>query len=291
MGNRSQKKTNEMLGQQTAAANQFAGNMGGYGAQEYAQRTGLRDQLTNEYWNLYRGTSAYGGGGGGGGAGYDVRMNEAMPTARELMNTGLWSPEQIAESKSWATAPITGIYEGLRNQMLRTGAGMGLPGAYSGAINRAAQDAAYRANQYAGQADMAIQKDIRDRRTQGIGLVGGFDTEFMNRQAQAAAAARAAANAGNAQQMAYLSHLEGLMGNDLPYWDRQLAGLGAATGSVAARVDETPAWQRAAMSIIPAATSAAVGAFWNPSSRRTPNFVDYTPSPSADEYAYMYGRR
>lgn len=287
MGSGGKKKTNQLLNTQTNLANQFAGNLGGKGEEEYAWRTGLRGDLANEYWNLYRGqgTGASGGGGGGGYISPGVRMNEAMGTARDLMNTGLWSPQQIAEHKSFATAPIPGIYEGLKRQLEMRQAGMGNPGVYGSGFGQLAREAAYRSGEIANKASMDVESDIRNRRTQGIGLVGGFDTEYMNRaeaEAARANAARASAAAGRASsQDNYLRRLEGLMGNDLPYWDRQLAGINAGTGAVTSRVDETPAWQRALTGMIPAAASSAVGAFSNPF-KRQPTTPSYNPNMRSD---------
>lgn len=281
MGSGGKKKTNQLLNTQTNLANQFASNLGGKGEEEYAWRTGLRGDLANEYWNLYKGGGSAGGGGGGGGgySGPGVRMNEAMGTARDLMNTGLWTPQQIAEHKSFATAPIPGIYAGLKRELEMRQAGMGNPGTYGSGFAQLAREAAYRSGEIANKASMDVESDVRNRRTQGIGLVGGFDTEYMNRaEAQAAranAARSAAAGARASSQDNYLRSLERLMGNDLPYWDRQLAGINAGTGAVTSRVDETPLWQKALTSVIPSAASAAVGAFSNPFRNRRVNPDDF----------------
>lgn len=280
MGNKSQKKTNEMLAEQTRRANEAGDVFGGRSGQEYDYRTGLRGDITGKYWDLYNqaGADQGGGGGGGGPAPYDylkdVRMNEAMGTARDLMNTGLWTPEQIAQSKSWSTAPISGLYAGIQNQLLRQRAGMGMPGTFGGGLGRLAREKAYEMGNIANQTSMDIERNIRENRIKGIGEVGGFDTEMMDRLERArakveagrraAAMARAGAdNAARSEQASYLGRLTGLMGGaeDLPYAGLQLQGYGQGLSGVTSRVDETPTWQKMAMGLIPSAASAAMGAF------------------------------
>jgi hypothetical protein len=280
MGNKSQKKTNQMLQNQTNLANQFGSTMGERSSGEYDFKKDLRDQLVGEYWNLYKGSGEEDSGGGGEAAPAGptleslVRMNEGMDTAREFMNTGGWTPEQIAQQKSWSTSPVAGLYEGLKRQMTLSGAGMGLPGSYSGAFSRLAADRAREMGEITNRATMDIENDIRDRRMSGVGMVGGFDTEYMDRlekaraedraaQERARARRRAASAAANDERDSYLRALTGLMGSatDLPYAQLQLSGIQHGTDTVRSRVDETPTWQKMAGSLIPSAASAALGIF------------------------------
>ena len=273
MGNGGAKKTNQMLGQQTAANNALASNMGGKGEAEYAQRTGLRDEVLGEYRKRLNGEGEFGGGGGGGGYAFTpgtARMNEGMGTAREFMNTGGWTPEQISNERSWSTAPISGLYEGLKNQLNRRAVGSGV--GYSGGMGRLARDSAYQMGDQANRTSMGINENVRNNRLAGMGAVGGFDSEFMNREdalrreansnaASQAASRSSAANNDQAWDMRYLQGMEGLIGNDLPYWDRQQGAINSGTGTINNRVDETPAWQKMAMSLGPSAISAGMGAF------------------------------
>jgi hypothetical protein len=273
MGNGGAKKTNQMLGQQTAANNALASNMGGKGEAEYAQRTGLRDEVLGEYRKRLNGEGEFGGGGGGGGYAFTpgtARMNEGMGTAREFMNTGGWTPEQISNERSWSTAPISGLYEGLKNQLNRRAVGSGV--GYSGGMGRLARDSAYQMGDQANRTSMGINENIRSNRLAGMGAVGGFDSEFMNREdalrreansnaASQAASRSSAANNDQAWDMRYLQGMEGLIGNDLPYWDRQQGAINSGTQSVGMRQDETPLWQKSLASLGPSALSAGIGAF------------------------------
>jgi hypothetical protein len=73
----------------------------------------------------------------------------------------------------------------------------------------------------------------------------------------------AGSRGGVGSQDYYLNKMEGLMGTatDIPYMDRQMGAYGQATNSINSRVDETPGWQKALYSVVPAAANAAVGAF------------------------------
>ena len=258
---------------QTAANNAKYGTMGDA---EYAQRTGLRDEVLGEYRKRLNGEGGFGGGGGGG---YSApafqagtaRANEAMGTAREFMNTGGWTPEQIANERSWSTAPISGLYEGLRNQLNRRAVGSGT--GYSGGMGRLSRDAAYQMGDQANRTSMGINENIRSNRLAGMGAVGGFDSELMNREDQyrqeanansRASAASAASGRANDQawDMRYLQGLEGLQGNDLPYWQLQQSGNSQALNAgnnYGQQVQQQSPWVNFAGN----AVNAAAGAYQN----------------------------
>ncbi len=291
MGNKSAKKTNQLLGQQTNLANTAGDIYGARSEADYTGKGGLRDALIGERWKRYNEGVSGNGGAGGAGGGYlpydyvsDVRMNEAMPTAREFMNTGGYTPEQIAQNKSFMTGATSGLYEGLKRDLATRAAGMGTPGAYTGSASRLARDKSYAMNESLAGANMQLENAIREGRFKGMGAVGGYDTEYMNRMNEArdkleAAKARAAAAAasGNAEQAARanseLNSLTALLGSydDLDWAKMQLSGYGQGLQGVTSRVDETPAWQKMATSLIPSAVSAGIGAFSNPYKKKSPS--------------------
>jgi len=243
-------KQNQMLSQQYGNAGKRETQQSQMAEAEYAQRTGLRDQLTDSFWNLYNQAGEGGGGGGGSFNPAQVRPNEAMAGYREFSNTGGWSPEQIANAQSISTGAGKGIFQGLGNAIRRAGAGSGISAAGLGGL---ARQGAYEANDSNARALMGINENIRSNRLSGLSGLGQYDTELMNREDQARREANAAsaygAGAGarsRSEQAGYLSDLMRLQGNDLPYWNNQSNAAGQAT-QVAGMItpqDNRNWWQR-----------------------------------------------
>jgi hypothetical protein len=117
-------------------------------------------------------------------------------------------------------------------------------------------------------AKLGINKEIDTNRFTGAGGVTGIESEKRafeaserGRAASAAASRSSAADADRAFQLSVLGRMQGLMPEDLPYIDRELASQAGARSSITSRADETPLWQRSLASIVPSAVSAGVGAF------------------------------
>lgn len=263
MGNRGARETNRMLREQTAAANRFAQQMGGYGAEDRAYGTRTREDIDRLYQELY-GQAGEMGGGGGGGPAYtalqyaDPRENEAMAFYRQLQQTGGWSTPEMQDFRARATSTMPSFFEGLRNQLSAQQAGGGSVG-YSSQMAKLARDASRGAADVQLGAETDLAERIRSGRERGAGGVERLDEALIGRQmqvererlqeqrnAQAAASAaagrrRTAADEAFRNRMAILGERRGLRGesgSDLPYFDRQLAGMGQATGTIGARVPE-----------------------------------------------------
>lgn len=197
-----------------------------------------RGDVTDKYWNLFNQAGADEGGGPGAYTPNVVRYNEAMDGYRELARTGGWTPEDIASAQSIASASGEGLYQGLKNQMLRSSAGAGVP-VYSGTLSKMSRDSAQQANRSNMESNMNIQSDIRNRKETGLSGVGQYDTEFMNaterensrRNAHSSAVAgygSARAAARRREQASYLSDIAGL-NNDIPYYNLREGTYGAGT--------------------------------------------------------------
>jgi len=291
MGSGGAKKTNQLLQNQTNTVNTLEREIGNRSQQAYSQQGDLRNELLNNYRGLYSSVgSDSGGGGGGGGGGYTPVewSSSSMPFYTEAMNTGLYDDTRRGLAESYATGPITGMYDSLMRTIAQQRAGQGLT-SYGGGTERLARDRGYAMTNAALGAKLGINKEIDENRFRGAGGVTGlesekraFESSERSRAASAAASAasRAAssASADRAYQMAILGRMEGLMPEDLPYIDRQLAANQLATGTITSRVNETPLWQRTLASVVPAAAGSVVGAFTGGGSipkKRPVNYGDY----------------
>lgn len=261
MGNGGASKTNKMLESQTKLANQAGSEFGDRSRQDYGNKDSLRNKIIGEYWNLYSGGGDDGGGGGGGDPTANVRMNEGMDTAREFMNTGGYTPQQKAEYLAYTGAVVPSFYQGLKGQMARANAATGGYSGYNTQSRALARDSARQGFLSNLEAKSGLESDIRNRRFEGMGAVGGFDTEYMNRLDRARAEASANARAGAGRQDDYLRALTGLMGSydDIPYGQMQLSGYGQGSQNVQARRDETPMWQKMGADLLKTAAGAAMG--------------------------------
>lgn len=286
MGNKSAKKTNQMLEKQTNLANTAGTEFGDRSRQDYQGKDSLRNKIIGEYWNLYSGEGGDGEGGGGVDPTANVRMNEAMGTAREFMNTGGYTPEQKAEYLAYTGAVVPSFYQGLKGSMARANAATGGYSGYNTQSRALARDSARQGFLSNLEAKSGLESDIRNRRFQGMGAVGGFDTEYMNRLDRARAEAAANARAGAGRQDDYLRALTGLMGSydDIPYANLQLGGYNQGMAGVNSRVSETPAWQQMAMGLIPSAANAALG-IWGGGSKKP----EYNANALGAANQYIYG--
>ena len=190
-----QTRFNNDLAQAGRAAGGRQNNYANRANEEYGHRTGSRDRLENEFWNLYGAAGEDGGGGGGGGYTnpsltnpyanltdpyQHAQANEGMEGYREFSKTGGWTPEQIAHAESTSTAAGRGIFAGLANALKRSGAGSGIP-VYSGSMARLARDNAYGANEANANAMLGINQNIRTGRLAGLAGLSDLDTERLDR--------------------------------------------------------------------------------------------------------------
>lgn len=356
MGSGGAKQTNQQLNEQRGMANQFANTMAGRGAESYGTSNDIRDYLLNTYKGLYSGLGdeSNNGGGGGGGVGYTPANfeSEALPFYlnmmksggglgkaagfyedlmnnggglgesagfyRDLMNKGGYSDADKSNILSYATGPISGLFEGLSRQISSAQAGRGLP-SYSGGISRLARDQAYQtgemskgvaadlaekvlASKMAGAQGMTgLEESMFGRKLSGAEGLTGLEESMYGRQfggaegtrgiesekrafesqerARQLAAARARASRGDYNDrlgLEYLSRIQGLMPNDLPYADRELAGIGTGLQAAGSRVNETPFWQKALANMIPTAAGAGIGAFSGGGIKKPADDEDYT---------------
>lgn len=260
MGDRGQKKTNQMLAEQTRRMGEFADVAGQRGTEAYGFGLGNRDFRSQAYRDLYAGLGEDGGGGGGGGPAYqmatykDPRENEAMAFYRDLQKTGGYTEPQIQDIRGRATSTIPGFFEGIKRSMaVNPNVGFGSQ------MKSLAREQGRQASDAAREAEIDIQSQIRQGRERGAGELSKLDEALIGRQMQvererigeqkaAQAAASAAANrragaAGDAfrNRMAVLQAMGGLTDPDaaaMGYGQQQLAGLGGQTGTITSRVQE-----------------------------------------------------
>jgi hypothetical protein len=259
MGNSGAKKTNEMLGQQTKAYNTAAGGYGDRSAQEYNYKTGLRNTITDKYLQMMGDAPQIGGGTAGWTDPYQNLRQDVYDKYKNLADTGGWDDAQKAGYRSWTTAPISGFYTGLKDQLARQNNAIGGFAGYNSQSAKLARDAARQGYNTAQESESGLQQMIREAQLQGI--------QGMGTQAERLSSGVHHGSAGYAgapgTQDYYLRQLTGLMGDtsDIPYAQLQYQGLGGATNTIAGRQDETPGWQKMLTGMIPGAINAGIGAF------------------------------
>lgn len=271
MGNSSAKKTNQLLDEQRRTTQGFGDELRGYGREDRGYQSGLRNDITNRYWDLYNSTGEDGGGGGGGGfASFeptiaDARMNEAMDFYRKAQNTGLFDQGQINDYRARTGMQNARVFNALGRQL---GEGANIRGGgfagYSGQRALLGRDAARQMEEARVNSELGLQDQIRQNMFRGGEGVGRYDTEFMgnqrqveglrnqagaNRVAMANAAARARAGSADDEyrrRMAILGELRGLRGesgSDLPYFQGAGQQYGQGLNAINSRQVETPWWQ------------------------------------------------
>ncbi len=256
------KANNANLNTANAANQAYANTMGSRSENEYNYRTGLRGDITNQLWNKYQGAPTTTGGRA---AYYDPYQNlrqDVYNQYADLAKTGGWTPEDIQGYRSWTTAPITGFYAGLKNQMARANNATGGYAGYNSQSAGLARDAARQGYLAALQSEGDLQDKIRAAKLQGLSGMAS-EAERLNAGYHAAVAGSAG---GPGTQDYYLKQLMGMMGTaeDLPYAQLQATGLGLGnTNAAVARQAEIPAWQSAVAQYGPSVAGSLVSAISN----------------------------
>jgi hypothetical protein len=263
MGNKSAKKTNQMLAQQTAKQNQAGDVFGGRSAAEYDWKTSARQDL----WNQYAGRMGDAPELVGGHAGTADWYGPAADFYRSMMETGGMTDADKANYRSWTTAPISGFYTGLKNQLGRMNAATGGYSGYTSQAAKLTRDAARQGFHTAQESESGLLDMINRNKFAGA---GGLESSFHK-----GTPGSAGSRGGVGSQDYYLNKMEGLMEGttDIPYGQMQMAGYGGGTNAVQSRVDETPWWQKAVVNAVPAAASAAIGAFGGGGSKKQQNWA------------------
>ena len=262
MGNKSQKKTNQMLGQQTGIINQFGSGMGNRADETYAKKNQYQDMMMGEYQKLLQGANegTLDMGSAGGWVGPDY--SGVQGGWENLRDTGGWSDRDKQAFSAVTTAPISGFYTGMKNDLARANAATGGYAGYNSQSAKLGRDAAKQGYLTALESESTMQKDIRDRKEKGL--------EALTQMAASQAHSTPGSSGSYGSQMDILGRMQGLGAgyNDLPYSGLQLQSFGPGLSSINSRVDETPAWQKMAMSYGPSLISAGLGAFGGGGSKK-----------------------
>ena len=265
MGNKSQKKTNQMLGDQTKIINQFGGVMGGRADETYAKKNQYQDMMMGEYQKLLSGASdgTLDMGSAGGWVGPDY--SKVRPEWENLMATGGWSDRDKAAFSAVTTAPISGFYTGMKNDLARSNAATGGYAGYNSQSAKLGRDASRQGYLTALESEGTMQKDIRDRKYQGLQGLTSLEASLAHSTPGSSGSYGASMDILNQMQRLGAGY------NDLPYSGLQAGSFGPGIQSVASRVDETPAWQKIATSFAPSAISAGIGALGGLGSKKPSN--------------------
>lgn len=283
MGSGGAKKTNQMLAQQTQQANAYGNTMGARSGAEYDWRTQARQNLWDRYSDLASGAPTTVGGSAAWTDPEQGLRQDIYGRYQNLADTGGWTPEEMANYRSWTTAPIAGFYQGLKSQLERQNNAIGGYVGYNSQSAKLARDAARQGFSTAQESESGLQQMIREAKLQGL---AGMSAE-AERLASGHHAGSAGSSTGPGTEDYYLRQMQGLMSGaeDLPYAQAQLAGYNAGTGAVNNRVNETPAWQKALTAIVPAAANAAVGAFTGGGGSRNTKPAGWYDTPSTFSWA------
>jgi hypothetical protein len=251
MGNGGAKKTNQLLENQRGIQNTYGSDMGARGANEYDFRTGARGNLWDRYSQLADGAPEL----TGGSAGTADWYGPAADFYRGMMETGGMTDADKTNYRSWTTAPIAGFYQGLKSEMARKNNAIGGYAGYNSQNAKLGRDAARQGFLTAQESESGLLDMINRNKFQGA---GGLESSFHK-----GTPGSAGSRGGVGSQDYYLNKMEGLMegAEDLPYSQMQGGAYNNAYQGVTNRRDETPGWQKALTGIVPAAASAAVGAF------------------------------
>jgi hypothetical protein len=254
MGSGGAKKTNQMLEQQTQRANAQADVMGGRSAQEYSGKSGLRDQINNQLWSLYGSSPTTTGGRA---AGWKGKPYEDIYNRYGEIGNYWKDPSRVSAAYASGIDPIAGMYSGLENSMTRAANATGGYAGFGSQLQSLARQKAREGASAGLQARLGIGRE--DLAAMEAGAGGQLSTTNSGWQEASSGSA-----GGPGTQDYYLRALMGQQGqyDDLPYAQLEQGGNAQAAGTIGARRDETPGWQKALMSIGPSALSAGVGAFW-----------------------------
>src|SRR5574343_275633 len=261
MGNGGAKKTNALLENQRGIQNTYGSDMGARGASEYDFFNQSRQNLWDRYSALAGEAPELTGGYGGTADCY----GPASDFYRSMMETGGMNDQQKAEFEAVSNAPLTGIMESLKNDMIRKN---NATGGYAGFNSQLARQARA-AGQQGQQVAMASRSGLLDmiNRNKFAGA-SGLESSFHK-----GSPGSAGSRGGVGSQDYYLNKLEGLMEGtkDLPYSQMQGNAYNNAYQGVTNRRDETPLWQRSLASIGPSAISGGIGAFTGGGTKKRPS--------------------
>lgn len=238
----SAKKKNALLEQQRAQTNAFSAHMGQAAQDELEWRRGQRENIAQQYWNKINGTGEEGGGGGGGGgapAWVDPATgmrSDIYSRYQNLADTGGWTDDQMRDYRSWTTAPISGFYTGLKNQLIRANNAMGGYAGYNSQTAKLSRDAARQGFLTAMESESGLQDMIRSAKERGLAGMAQEAEAISGASRPMGGGGGGGGGAGSSDEDYYLRRLEGLMGNDLPYWQLQNQGYGNSIDAINARV-------------------------------------------------------
>ena len=251
MGNKGAKNTNRLLEEQRSRNNAAGDVFGERSAAEYNWKTSGRQDLWNRYNELSQSAPEL----VGGSAGTADWWDPAADFYKGMMESGGFTDADKANYRSWTTAPISGFYQGLKNEMARKNNAIGGYAGYNSQAAKLSRDAARQGFLTAQESESGLLDMINKNKFAGA---SGYNSSFHK-----GSPGSAGSRGGVGSQDYYLNKMEGLMGgaSDLPYAGLQLSGYGAGSQNVNSRVDETPGWQKALMGAIPGIAGAAVGAF------------------------------
>jgi hypothetical protein len=229
--------------------------MGGRADEQYAKKNQFQDMMMGQYQNLLNqagaGTLDMGSAGGWVGPDYSGVQGDW----ENLKDTGGWSDRDKAAFSAVTTAPISGFYTGMKNDLARANAATGGYAGYNSQAAKLGRDAAKQGYLTALESEGTMQKDIRDRKLQAL--------QSLTQMAQSKAHSTPGSAGSYGATMDILGRMQGLGAgiNDLPYSGMQAGSFGPAIGSITSRVDETPGWQKALQSFGGPLISAGLGAF------------------------------
>ncbi len=259
MGSSGASTTNKMLGEETKRAQDIGDTAGSRSEEIYKAGRGDTDFARTGFHSMY--DSLLGGGyGGSGGVSLPGFDSSSLPFYMNLMNNGGYSEADRSNILSYATGPISGLFEGLKRSLETTARGGGA--GYGAGLSKLAREQSYGTS----EAAKGVAADLADRilasKLQGAAGVTDIESAKRAYEAQRASASRSGQEEYYNRQRQLLYDILGIEGNkDLSYMDRQLGAEGLATGSITGRADETPSWMKMTSSLLPSAVNAAVGAF------------------------------
>lgn len=259
MGSGGAKTTNKMLEAQNQRSRGLQDTATNWANEAHSANRGDIDWARSQYMNLYNNVSK-GGVGGGGSPGPAWEDPRGTATILDFMNTGGYSDTDKGNILSYASAPITAMGEELARGLNTQARGSGI--GYASGLGRLYRDKAYAGSEIAkGVAGDLAEKILANKYKAALDI-NQIDAQKRAFLQSRAGAGRAAGERQLSDQERLISKILGLdNGRDLEYYDRALASGGQVYGGIKSREDETPLWQKAVGSILPAAASAAVGAF------------------------------
>ncbi len=198
MGNKSVKKTNELLTDQGQRNQGYQSDLAKYGQEDRAYTNDSRAFLDKSYRDLYSSFDSDGGGGGGGGGGFnftplntvnidwsDPRANEYAKDYRNFADTGGYSDADKAIFRSRGNAVLPSFYSGLKDNLTTArNASGGTNVGYNAQSAKLARDAAFAAQ----DAALGVESDLANKIFEGkkFGVTGGsgLDESKISREVE-----------------------------------------------------------------------------------------------------------